>query len=150
MNMKRLSPKTLSKPMAVCCVLFFAAATRLANAAPLEQARVSQVIQNVRLLAAHAAPHPAVINDKVTLGMAVSTGVESRAELTFTDLTITRLGANTIFSLTAGAREIDLANGTILVQVPAKAAPVKINTASITVGITGGTALLSTGPPTKF
>ncbi len=122
----------------------------MASAAPLQQARVSQVIQDVRLLEPHATPRPAVVNDKVTLGRAVRTGVESRAELTFTDFTLTRLGANTIFSLTAGAREIDLTNGTILVQVPAKAAPVKINTASVTVGITGGTALLSTGPPLKF
>src|SRR5206468_10263612 len=115
-----------------------------------EQARVSQVIQNVRLLAAHAAPHPAVINDKVTLGMAVSTGVESRAELTFTDLTITRLGANTIFSLKAGTREVDLRRGTILLQVPANAAPVKASTTSVTVAVTGGTALFGTGPPIKF
>src|SRR5437667_9789189 len=125
MNMKRLSPKTLSKPMAVCCVfLFFAAATRLANAAPLQEARVSQVIQDVRLLEAHATPRPAVVNDKVTLRRAVRTGAESRAELTFTDLTITRLGANTIFSLQAGAREVELTKGTILIEVPAKAAPV--------------------------
>src|SRR5437762_5441466 len=151
MNMKRLSPKTRSKPMAVCCVfLLFAAATRLANAAPLEQARVSQVIQNVRLLAAHAAPHPAVINDKVTLGMAVSTGVESRAELTFTDLTITRLGANTVFSFKQGSRELDLTSGAVLLQIPPNAPAVKVSTSAVTAAITGGTALFATGPPTKF
>jgi hypothetical protein len=121
----------------------------LANAAPLQEARVSQVIQEVRLLEAHAAPRPAAVNDKVTQGRAVRTGVESRAELTFADLTITRLGANTIFSFT-GARELDLKSGTILMEVPAKAAPLKANTTSVTVAITGGTALLATGPPTKF
>src|SRR4030095_14412197 len=150
--MKRFFAKTFSSRSIALCSIFlsFVAATRLANAVPLQEARVSQVIQDVRLLEPHATPRPAVVNDKVLLGRAVRTGTESRAELTFTDLTITRLGANTIFSLTAGAREIDLTNGTILVQVPAKAAPVKINTASVTVGITGGTALLSTGPPLKF
>jgi FecR-like protein len=150
--MKRSFAKTFSGgPIALCSIfLSLGAGGPVASAAPLQQARVSQVIQDVRLLEPQATPRPAVVNDKVTLGRAVRTGVESRAELTFADLTITRLGANTIFSLTAGAREINLTNGTILVQVPAKAAAVKINTASVTVGITGGTALLSTGPPLKF
>ena len=130
--------------------LSFVAATRFASAAPLQEARVSQVIQDVRLLEAHAATRPAVVNDKVTLQRAVRTGKESRAELTFTDLTITRLGANTIFSLKAGAREVDLTSGTILLTVPSGRAPVKANTTSITVAVMGGTALLATGPPTKF
>jgi FecR protein len=130
--------------------LLFAAATPLAAAASLPEAHVSQVIQDVRLMEAHTAPRPAVVNDKVTLQRAVRTGRESRAELTFTDLTVTRLGANTIFSLQAGAREVDLTSGTILLEVPSGRAPVKANTTSITVAIMGGTALLATGPPTKF
>src|ERR1043166_10323898 len=103
-----------SKSITVCGVLFILVAPPpWANADELQEARVSQVIQDVRLLEAHAAPRPAALNDKVTLERAVRTGVESRAELTFTDLTITRLGANTIFSLKAGAREVDLTSGTI-------------------------------------
>jgi hypothetical protein len=149
--MKKFFTKTLSsKLITVCWVLFCLAATRLANAAPLHQARVSQVIQDVRLLEAHASPHPAVVNDKVTLGTAVRTGVESRAELTFPDLTITRLGANTIFTLNQAARELNLSNGTVLLQVPSGGAAVKANTRNVTVAVTGGTALLGTGPPTKF
>ena len=131
-------------------LLYLAAAVPLADAAPLQEAHVSQVIQDVRLLEAHRAARPAAVNDKVTMGRAVHTGKESRAELTFTDLTITRLGANTIFSLKAGAREVDLTSGTILLAVPSGAAPVKANTTAITVAVTGGTALLATGPPTKF
>ena len=46
------------------------------------------------------------------------TGVESRSELTFSDLTIARLGANTIFSVNEGTRTIDLGGGAILVRVP--------------------------------
>src|SRR6266576_4476792 len=104
------------RSIALCWIPFSLLATRpLASAAPLQEARVSQVIQEVRLLEAHAAPRPAVVNDKVTLGKAVRTGVESRAELTFADLTITRLGANTIFSLEAGTREVELTKGTILI-----------------------------------
>jgi acrosin len=129
--------------------LCFLATRPVGNAAPLQEARVSQVIQEVRLLEAHGTARPAVVNDRVTQGRAVRTGVESRAELTFADLTITRLGANTIFSFT-GARELDLKSGAILMEVPAKAAPLRASTTSVTVAITGGTALFAKGPPTKF
>jgi hypothetical protein len=116
----------------------------------LQQARVSQIIQDVRLMEAHGAPRPAVVNATVTQGMGVRTGVESRAELTFTDLTLTRLGANTIFSFKQGARELDLTSGAVLLQVPPKAPAVKVNTSAVTAAVTGGTALFATGPPTKF
>src|SRR6059058_3238679 len=120
------------------------------SAAQLDQAQVSQVIQDVRLLEAHGAPRPAVVNDKVIQGMGVRTCVESRAELTFTDLTITRLGANTVFSFKQGAREVDLTSGAVLLQIPPKAPAVKVSTSAVTAAITGGTALFATGPPTKF
>jgi len=126
----------------------------LVGAAPFatadQHARVSQVIQDVRLMEAHGAPRPATVNDTVTQQMGVRTGVESRAELTFTDLTITRLGANTIFSFKQGARELDLTSGAVLLQVPPKAPAVKVSTSAVTAAVTGGTALFSTGPPTKF
>jgi len=115
-----------------------------------QQARVSQVIQDVRLLEGHGAPRPAAINDTVTQQMGVRTGVESRAELTFKDLTLTRLGANTIFSFKQGARELDLTSGAVLLEVPPKAPAVKIRTSAVTAAVTGGTALFATGPPTKF
>src|SRR6266496_2758192 len=132
-------------------VLFwFVGAERLVAADQLQQARVSQVIQDVRVLETHGAPRPAAVNDKVTQGMGVRTGVESRAELTFTDLTITRLGANTVFSFKQGAREVDLTSGAVLLQIPPKAPAVKVSTSAVTAAITGGTALFATGPPTKF
>jgi hypothetical protein len=132
-------------------VLFWLVAVApFVSADQLQQAHVSQVIQDVRLMEAHGAPRPAVVNAKVTQGMGVRTGVESRAELTFADLTLTRLGANTIFSFKQGARELDLTSGAVLLQVPPKAPAVKVNTSAVTAAITGGTALFATGPPTKF
>src|SRR6266487_3283597 len=132
-------------------VLFWlVGAERLAAADQLQQARVSQVIQDVRVLETHGAPRPAAVNDKVIQGMGVRTGVESRAELTFTDLTITRLGANTVFSFKQGARELDLTSSAVLLQIPPKAPAVKVSTSAVTAAITGGTALFATGPPTKF
>ncbi|PWT84526.1 MAG: hypothetical protein C5B58_04630, partial [Acidobacteria bacterium] len=135
----------------VCGCHFLAGTTLFATTAQQQQqARVSQIIQDVRLLEARGAPRPAAVNDTITQQMGVRTGVESRAELTFSDLTITRLGANTIFSFSRGARELDLTSGAVLLQVPPDKAAVKVNTSAVTAAVTGGTALLSTGPPTKF
>src|SRR5437588_5822609 len=73
-----------------------------ANGDVLKEARVSQVIKDVQLLRSNGAPRPATTTDVVRQGTAVRTGADSRAELTFTDLTIARMGANTIFSFDEG------------------------------------------------
>jgi hypothetical protein len=137
--------------MARCWIVCFLFATAItAAAAPLSEARLSQVIQDVRLLSSTAAPRPAAVNDNVRLGTAVHTGHQSRAELTFQDLTITRLGENTVFSLQEGTRDVSLEHGSVLLQVPPGAAAAHIRTAAITAAVTGGTAMFGTGPPTKF
>src|SRR3981081_670398 len=84
-------------------------------AVQLKAARVTQVIKDVKLLGAQGAQRSAAISDDVREGTALRTGTDSRAELTFTDLTITRLGANTVFSFNAGARQLDLGAGDGLV-----------------------------------
>src|SRR5207245_9516021 len=106
-----------------------AIAVRIATvpvAAEQKQARVTEVIHDVRLLAAKAAARPAAVNDTIHEGTAVRTGTDSRAELTFTDLTLTRLGANTVFSFGAATRTYDLGNGAILMSAPKQAGTVKI------------------------
>jgi hypothetical protein len=110
------------------------------------------VIKDVRLLATNAAPRPASVNDDVRQGTAVRTGADSRAELTFSDLTITRIGQNTVFSFKGGSREVTLDSGAILLQVPKGAEAAKIRTAAVTASITGGTALMNanSGYPTKL
>jgi hypothetical protein len=150
--MKKSFMQTSSRGLIVWFSLLslFLSEGSLVTAAQPQQARISQVIQDVRLLASQGAPRPASVNDTVTQQMGVRTGVESRAELTFTDLTLTRLGANTIFSFKRGARELELTSGAVLLEVPPEKAPVKVNTSAVTAAVTGGTALLATGPPTKF
>src|ERR1700730_12951275 len=82
-----------------------------ANGGVLKEARVTQVIKDVKLLPGQAAPRAAAVSDNVSGDTAVRTGADSRAELTFTDLTIARLGANTIFSFNEGTRTISLTDG---------------------------------------
>src|SRR2546421_9582577 len=105
--------------------------------AVMREARVTQVVKDVKILPAQAAPRPATLSDTVRGDTAVRTGVESRAELTFGDLTIARLGANTIFSFNEGTRTVDLNNGAILLRVPKGSGGTKIRTAAGTPAITG-------------
>jgi len=121
-----------------------------ANGDPLQTARVSQVIREVNLLRSNAAASPAALNDEVKLGTAVRTGAQSRAELTFTDLTVTRLGENTIFSLNEGTRQVHVEHGSILLEVPPGAPSAKIISSVATAAVSGGTAMFGSGPPAKF
>jgi len=79
-------------------------------------------------------------------GKAVRTGIDSRTELLFNDQTITRLGANTHFSVSDGTRDISLTQGTILLQVPKNSGGAKIKTNAVTAAITGTTIVLHVGP----
>jgi hypothetical protein len=111
------------------------------RAEELKEAKVTQVIQDVKVLPSNAAPRPATVNDSVQQGTAVQTGVQSRSELTFKDQTITRLGEKTIFSVGQGARTIDLGSGQFLLYVPKKAGGAKIKMGPVTAAITGTTVL---------
>lgn len=112
------------------------------TAAPSDEARITQVVKEVKLLRAPVAPRPAAVSDAVRDGTAVRTGVDSRAELTFTDQTLARLGANTLFSFNKGARNIDLGGGAMLLYVPKNAGGAKVYTAAVTAAITGTTCLV--------
>ena len=148
-RVKRLALFSLGKGrrryLAVFLFLFCLPAV-LSPAGQLKEARVSQVIRDVKLLPGQAAPRPAVVSDQVREGTAVRTGVESRAELTFTDQTLARLGANTIFSFTGGTRNLDLGGGVMLLRVPKNAGGAQINTAAVTAAITGTTVMLDYHP----
>src|SRR6266851_3370633 len=89
--MKKLFGRTARRFIAVAsaftCLIAVAPSV---GAAQLKEARVTQVVNDVKLLAQQAAPRPAVVNANIRSGTAVRTGADSRTELTFTDLTLTR------------------------------------------------------------
>ena len=120
--------------------LAFALASGLPNevcAGELKEAKVTQVIQDVRVLPSNASPRPAAVNDSARQGTALQTGVQSRSELTFKDQTITRLGEKTIFSVGEGPRTIDLGSGQFLLYAPKKAGAVKVKMGPVSAAITG-------------
>jgi len=120
--------------------LAFALAGGLPNevsADELKEAKVTQIIQEVRVLPSNASPRPAAVNDNVRQGTAVQTGVQSRSELSFKDQTITRLGEKTTFSVGEGPRTIDLGTGQFLLYAPKKAGGAKVKAGPVTAAITG-------------
>jgi hypothetical protein len=107
-----------------------------------KQARVTEVIREVNLLRGQTASRPAVVNDAVNENNAVRTGNESRAELLFPDQTLTRLGANTVFSFGAAARTYNLGSGAILMTAPREAGTVKITSGVATCAVSGFTGIV--------
>jgi hypothetical protein len=105
------------------------------------QARVTQVVQDVKVVPSGSAARPASVNETVNQGSAVQTGTQSRSELTFQDKSITRLGEKTIFSVGKGARTIDLGSGQFLLYVPKNSGGAKVKMGSVTAAITGTTVL---------
>lgn len=116
----------------------------LAADAAKKEGRVTWIIRDVKLLPSKSAGRAAVVNDKVREGTGVRTGDDSRSELTFLDLTITRLGANTIFSFTRAGRNIELGSGSVLLSVPKDSGGAQMTTDAVTVGVTGTTLTLET------
>src|SRR5437763_14260760 len=118
-------------------------------AAQLKEARVTEVVKDVKLLPTGSVPRPAAVSDEVRDGTAVRTGVESRSELKFPDQTPARLGANTIFSFSEGTRDLNLQDGAMLLRVPKGAGGARISSSAVTAAITATTVMLETHPLTK-
>ncbi len=115
-------------------------------AALLKSAEVTAVVNDVKVVDPTKGERPAGVKDVVRGDVGLKTGLKSRAELLFQDKTLTRLGANTLFSFNQGTRELELERGTMLLQVPKNVGGAKIRTAAVTAAITGTTILLEYSP----
>jgi FecR-like protein len=120
--------------------------TNIAYGAQFEEAKVTAVVHDVKLLRGQVVLRSATLNDEIRGDTAVRTGLESRSELTFPDLTLARLGANTIFSFNQKAREVNLINGAILLRVPKNSGGATITTDAVTAGIVGTTVMMEYHP----
>ena len=110
------------------------------SAEDLAEAKVTQVVQDVKVVPAGSAARSAVVNETVRQGNAVQTGTQSRSELTFRDQTITRLGEKTIYNI-GGGRTIERGSGQFLLYVPKKAGGAQVKMGPVTAAITGTTVL---------
>jgi hypothetical protein len=135
-----------SLPRVGLVLLFSLGAILPLTAAQREEGRLTQIVRDVKVLAPNLAARPAHLNDNVTDGSAVHTGADSRAELTFADLRITRVGANGIFSFDQGGRNVNVESGAILLRVPKDSGGARIRSSTLTVGVTGTTVMFESHP----
>jgi hypothetical protein len=126
----------------IAALTSIAAPTVIAAQSLAKSAQVTQIIREVNLLPSKAEARRATVNDRVTEGEAVRTGDNSRSELTFADLTISRLGANTIFSFNKAGRDAQLNSGSVLLRVPKDSGGAGIHTSAVSVAVTGTTLIL--------
>ncbi len=115
-------------------------------ATDFQQATVTRIVEQVEVISQEGSPQPASLGKVIQGNMAVRTGANSRAQLTFADKTITRLGANTLFSFAGGSRQMDLEKGVLLLQVPKGAGGATIRSAPVIAAITGTTLMMEYSP----
>ena len=115
-------------------------------AGPLKEARVTKIVNVVKLTDPSNGDRNAKLDDVVRDDLALTTGIKSRSELVFQDNTLTRLGPESYFSFKAGTREMTLQQGTMLLQVPKNLGGAKIRTGAVTASITGTTIMMEYQP----
>lgn len=108
----------------------------------LQSAKVTKVINDVRVYRPAASAKKAQLGDVINGKTSLQTGRRSRSELRFQDDTITRLGSNSIFSFERGTRDLSLEQGTILLTVPKNAGGARIRTATVTAAVTGTSIMM--------
>ena len=117
-----------------------------AAAETLRTASVTTAVNEVQIYPGSSAAHLAKVGENVATPSSVQTGRESRTELTFNDNTLTRLGQNSVFSFREGGRNVELKQGSVLLQVPKNAGGATIRTATVTAAITGTTVMFEYSP----
>jgi uncharacterized RmlC-like cupin family protein len=124
--------------LAVCLLL----SAICLDAAQLKEARVTHVVNDVKLISAQAAPHAATVGKSVRDGDAIGTGAASRSEVILADQAIVRLGPKTTVSFSEATRTMNLGEGAMLFQIPKSAGDVKIKTDAVTTASKGATGII--------
>ena len=131
--------------LALCLGCVFAVST--GRALDLKQSKVTQVVNDVQIIsAADQKEKTASVNDIFTMPDILKTGPSSRAELVAPDETVTRVGANTIFSFDPANRTINLKQGSLLFHSPHGKGGGTIHTGSATASVLGTTLIITTTP----
>ena len=117
----------------------------------LKESKFTQVVNSVQVIsAADKSRRVAAVNDFLKMPDVLRTGPDSRAELVAADKTITRVGANTIFSFDAENRTIDLQQGSLLFHSPHGMGGGTIRTATATAAVVGTTIIVTCTPDGGF
>ena len=115
-----------------------------ALAAPLTESTFTEIVKDVNVVAATTkTAQPAAVNELIKAPDLVRTGPQSRAELTAADQTITRVGANTVFSFEPTGRDINLEKGSVLFHSPAGKGGGSIRSGGAAAAVLGTTLIVS-------
>jgi hypothetical protein len=130
-------------PLCLGCVL----AVSNSHAIDLKASKVTQVVNDVEIISGpDQKQKSAMVNDIFSMPDILRTGTASRAELIAPDETVTRVGANTIFSFDPANRTIDLKQGSLLFHSPHGKGGGTIHTGSATASVLGTTLIVVTTP----
>ncbi len=122
--------------------LWFAAASAI-SAAPIQNLKFTDVVKDVKVLnVATKQETTAKVGDTLAPPNVIKTGADSRAELIAEDQTVTRVGANTIFSVEANSRDVNIAKGSVLFHSPAGKGGGNIKSAGATASVLGTTLIV--------
>ena len=128
----------------ICAVLALVDFT--VTAAPLTESTYTEIIREVNTLSTAGNPATAKMNDFLKSPDRVRTGPESRAELTAPDHTITRVGANTVFSFADSGRILNLEQGNLLFHAPKGIGGGTIKSGGASAAVLGTTLIVSATP----
>jgi len=114
------------------------------GAAPLTESTFTEIVKDVKIVASVSkTATPAQPNDLLKAPDRVRTGPESRTELTAPDNTITRVGANTVFSFEDSGRTLNLEQGNVLFHAPKGIGGGTIKSGGVVAAVLGTTLIVS-------
>lgn len=120
-------------------------------AAPLTESTFTEVIRDVNVVAASTkSATPARTNVVFKVPDLVRTGSDSRVEMAAPDQTVTRIGANTVFTFESGERNIRLEKGSILFHAPAGSGGGTIKHRGTAAAVLGTTLICAVLPDRSF
>jgi hypothetical protein len=113
------------------------------QAADLRESTLVQVVNEVKIAPLQATEKDAKLNDTVRAPDRIRTGAKSRAEMKAADNTLTRIGANTIFSFEQSGRVMNLQKGSVLFHSPAGRGGGTIKSAGASAAVLGTTLIVA-------
>ena len=114
------------------------------HAAPLTEITFTEVVKDVNVVASDTkSTTPAQVSAPFKAPDLVRTGPESRAELTAPDQTITRVGADSVFSFEPAGRNLRLERGSVLFHPPSGVGGGTIKSGGSSAAVLGTTLIAS-------
>ncbi len=122
-----------------------------ARGAALTESKFSQVVKDVKVVVrASETTAAAKVNDIFKAPDLIRTGADSLAELIAPDKTITRVGANTVFSFEKAGRAINLEQGSVIFHSPKGKGGGSIRTKGASAAVLGTTIVVTATPGGGF